>query len=101
MSSINCVYAGAASRPPCALRTISCGLSNPIQTPATMSGVKPMNQTLVPSLVVPVLPPDGSVKPPLQTDADAVPLVTTPWSARVMVYATEGETTSFICGVDR
>jgi hypothetical protein len=50
---------GAASEPPAAPAVIVFGLSNPSHTPATMSGVNPMNHTSVLSLVVPVLPATG------------------------------------------
>src|SRR5688500_20322826 len=51
---------GAASEPPAAPGMIVFGRSNPSHTPATRSGVIPMNQTSVLSLVVPVLPATGS-----------------------------------------
>ena len=80
------VQAGAASTPPWALALIFFGWSKPIQTPVTRSGVKPMNQTSNPSLVVPVLPPAGKlIREP--TEPTAVPWRTTSRSASVMSQA--------------
>ena len=49
--------------PPVAVRPIGVGSSKPTHTPAQTFGVKPQNQALVLSLVVPVLPAPVLVKP--------------------------------------
>ena len=53
---------GSAYRAPEAFG-IGAGSSIPTQTPTTRDDVKPTNQASCPSLVVPVLPPDGNVTP--------------------------------------
>ena len=92
------VHAGAASRPPCASAMIFFGLSKPIHTPASRSAVYPMNQTLVPSLVVPVLPPAGRRNPELQMLA-AVPRRSTSFIMSTMIHASSGERTVLREGV--
>ena len=86
MGAINAVHAGAASRPPCASFMIRLGWSKPIHTPATRSVVYPMNHTSVYSLVVPVLPAAGSVKPPLRTRVPE-PRVRTSFIMSTMIHA--------------
>ena len=51
---------GAASPPPVARSAIGTGVSIPNQTPAARLGVKPRNQTLLCSLVVPDFPAAGT-----------------------------------------
>src|SRR3954465_7221184 len=91
-SFMNAVPAGAASRPPCALPVILDGLSKPIQTPATRSLVYPMNQTFVPSFVVPVLPPAGLEKT-APTPPCAVPLPPTSFMALTISQASSADIT--------
>ena len=60
---MNFAHTGTATSAAKPLGRIVRGWSKPTQTPATSFGVKPTNQASLKSLVVPVLPAAGSVKP--------------------------------------
>ena len=83
MLFMNEVQIGAAPLPPVIWRPLAFSmsrrrpsrLSKPIQTLTTSSGVKPVNQASVLSLVVPVLPATGPRKPRART-ARPVPRLT-------------------------
>jgi len=67
--------------------------SKPPQTPQTTVGVKPTNQASVQSLVVPVLPAAGWLKPQALA-AQPVPLFITLSSMLVTTYAVAGRMAS-------
>src|SRR5690606_3295934 len=58
---------GAAKPPPVAARPSGVGLSYPIHTAPTISGVYPTNHASVALFVVPVLPATGPRKPAVRT----------------------------------
>ncbi len=90
---MNRPHTGAANPPPVAWgapSTMGTGRSIPNHTPANRLGVKPVNQVLVPSLVVPVFPAVGTVSgsPPMMRWLRPVPLLAASWSMSTMMRAT-------------
>src|SRR5690606_40695744 len=75
--------------------------SAPVHTPVTKSGVTPINHASELSLVVPVLPPIGYVRPPNSARRRrlAVPPSTTPLSMSTMIYADSLFKTFFTSGL--
>src|SRR6185503_2841472 len=73
---MNFAQMGTATSDAKPLGRIVFAWSNPTHTPATSVGVYPMNHASLKSLVVPVLPAAGSVKPRRLAPA-AVPAFTT------------------------
>ena len=80
--------------PPVAPDITGRGVSNPIHTPASSSGVYPTNHTSVLSLVVPVFPAAGMSYDRLPTEgsraAYPVPRSTTSRIMSVMIHAIPG-----------
>src|SRR6478735_44615 len=90
-SFMNDAHIGTASWPAKPFLTIVRGVSNPTHTPATRLGVNPTNHASTKSLVVPVLPAAGSLKPIARARL-AVPASITSASIDAMRNAVDSDT---------
>ena len=89
---MNSPQTGAANPPPVARSTMETGSSMPNHTAAAKSGVKPMNQTLPPSFVVPVLPAAGTSRGNPATNR--IPVNPVPWTTTSSSIDTASRATS-------